>query len=434
VQGLLLAALIGGAVVFSGNAVLALGTLGGVALVLVVLAGAGWGLARGARRLSRAGLVRGRPGLRLALAAIGGPRSEVLAVVLSLGLGLSVLAIVGQIDANFRLAIQRDLPERAPSFFFVDLQPDQLEPFLARMAADPAVSRVESAAMLRGAVLAINGVKPTGDHWVLRGDRGISLADAMPEGTELTAGRWWGADGAPEVSFAAKEAAELGLKLGDRLTLSILGREIDLTLTSLREVDFTTAGMGFVMIVNKAALAGAPYTAIATVYAAPEAEAAILRDAARTWPNVTAISVKEAIARVVEALTAIATATVAAAGAVLVVGGVVLIGAVLAGVPGRVREASVLKVLGATRGAILGSFALRAGLMGAAAGLVAVASGALGGWAVMRLVMDLPFVFEPISALAIVAGGVVVTLVAGLIFAAVPISARPAGVLRSSEG
>ena len=439
VQVILLVALVGGAVWFSGNWMLTLGTLGGVGAVLAVLWGAGWGLARVARRVARSRLVNGRPGLRLALAAIGGPRSEAMSVVLSLGLGLSVLAVVGQIDANFRLAIARDLPTRAPSFFFIDIQPDQTEAFLARMEGDPAVSNVESAAMLRGTLTQING-RParevTGDHWVVRGDRGISLADAMPEGTEVTEGAWWpeGYTGPGQVSFAADEAAEIGLKLGDALVLNILGRDIPVTVTSFRKVDFSNAGMGFVMVVDKAALAGAPYTSIATVYADPEAEAQLLRDTARTWPNVTAISVKEAIAKVVEALTAIATATVAAAGAVLVVGLVVLIGAVASGVPLRLREASVLKVLGATRGRILASFALRAAIMGAAAGLVAVGAGAVGGWAVLSLVMELPFVFEPWSALAIVTGGVVVTLVAGLIFAAVPISARPAGVLRTVEG
>lgn len=439
VQGVLLAVLVGGAVWFSGNWKLSLGTLGGVGAVLLVLWGAGWGLARVARRVARSRLVNGRPGVRLALAAIGGPRSEAMAVVLSLGLGLSVLAIVGQIDANFRLAIARDLPGRAPSFFFIDIQPDQSDAFLARMTGDPAVTKVESAAMLRGTLVKINGQdarKVAGEHWVVTGDRGISLADKMPEGTKITRGAWWpeGYTGPGQVSFAATEAKEIGLQLGDKLVLNILGRDIEVTVTSLRTVDFSSAGMGFVMVVDKAALAGAPYTSIATVYADPAAEARLLRDAARTWPNVTAISVKEAIAKVVEALTAIATATVAAAGAVLVVGLVVLVGAVSGGVPARVREASVLKVLGATRGAILGSFALRSGLMGAAAGLVAVASGAVGGWAVLSLVMELPFVFEPVSAVLIVAGGVFVTLVAGLIFAAVPISARPAGVLRTVEG
>ncbi len=434
----LFALFVGGAVWFSGNWLLAVGTLGGVFAALVVLALAGFGLQRLARFLARRGFVEGRPGLRWALAAIGGPRSEAMAVVLSLGLGLSVLAVVGQIDANFRASIARDLPAKAPSFFFIDLQDAELPPFLAMVNANPAVSKVESAPMLRGLLTQINGRNArdvVGDHWVVMGDRGITFSDAPPPGTKVTAGAWWPMDytGPAQISFAAEEAAEMKLKLGDKLTVNILGRDIEATITSFRKVDFSSAGMGFVMVMNPSAVAGAPHTSIATVYAEGAAEAAILRDTSKAFPNITAISVKDAIDRVVEALGAIATATVLAAGAVLLTGVVVLIGGAAAGVPGRMREAAVLKVMGATRGRILVSFALRSALMGAAAGLVAIVAGGVGGWAVLRLVMDLPYRFEPWSAVGIVLGGMLATLAAGVVFALAPISARPAQVLRSAE-
>ena len=326
---------------FSGVAALALGTAGGVAAALVVLALAAYGLARLARRLARSRLMRGRVGLRMALASVGAPRAETVQVVMALGLGLSVLAAVGQIDSNLRSAIARDLPQKAPSFFFVDIQPDQIDPFLAAVTANPAVTEVESAPMMRGVVARINGedaVKVAGNHWVVRGDRGITYADAMPAGTKVTAGTWWptGYDGPPQISFAAEEAEEMGLKLGDKITVNVLGRDIEAEITSFREVDFSTGGMGFVLTLNKAAVAGAPHSHIATVYAAPEAEAALLRDTAKAFPNVTAIGVKAAIGRVTEALTAIAQATTLAALATLVTGFVVLIGAAAAGERARV--------------------------------------------------------------------------------------------------
>jgi putative ABC transport system permease protein len=204
-------------------------------------------------------------------------------VVLSLGLGLSVLAAVGQIDGNLRAAISRDLPDRAPSFFFVDIQKDQMAGFLDRIESDPQVNRVESAPMLRGVISRING-RPArevaGDHWVVRGDRGITYSATLPETTRLTEGAWWPEDydGPPLMSFAAEEAAEMGLELGDEITVNILGRDITATLTSFREVDFSSAGMGFVTALNPASVEGAPHTFIATVYADADAEAAILRD------------------------------------------------------------------------------------------------------------------------------------------------------------
>jgi putative ABC transport system permease protein len=324
----------------------------------------------------------------------------------------------------------------APSYFFVDIQPDQIEGFLARVKGDPAVSRVDTAPMLRGVLTRINGRDAravAGDHWVLRGDRGLTYSAAPPERTVITAGAWWPEDyaGPPQMSFARAEAEEMGLKLHDRVTVNVLGRDIEAGITSFREVDFGTGGIGFVMVMNPAALSGAPHSWIATVYADPAAEAAILRDLADAWPNITAIRVKDAIDRVSEALAAIARATAIAAGVTLLTGVVVLIGAAAAGERARVQEAAVLKTLGATRATVLASFALRSALMGAAAGQVAVAFGAAAGWAVMRFVMEGSFRFEPVSAVAIVTGGALVTLVAGLLFALRPLSARPAQVLRA---
>lgn len=430
--------LVGGAVWFSGVWQLTLGSAGGVIAALAVLAAAAWALRRAARAAARAGVARGRVALRLALASIGGPREEAGAVVLSLGLGLSVLAAVGQIDANLRAAIATDLPERAPSYFFVDIQPDQIEGFLSRVEGDAQVSKVESAPMLRGVLTQINGrpaKEVAGEHWVVRGDRGITYAAEPQENAKVVAGEWWPADytGPAQVSFAAEEAEEIGLKLGDELVVNVLGRDIPATITSFRQVDFSSAGMGFVMTMNPAALQGAPHTFIATVYAEDAAEAAILRDVSKAYPNVTAIRIRDAIGRVTEALEAIATATAWAAAATLVTGFVVLIGAAAAGERARVYEAAVMKTLGATRGRILASFALRSALMGAAAGGVAIVAGGLAGWAVMVLVMEGEYFFEPVSAVAIVAGGVFATMAAGLLFALRPLAARPAQVLRAQE-
>ena len=435
---LVAAALVGAAVWLSGTWTLALGTLGGVAAALVVLGVVALGLRALARRVARWPALRGRLALRAAVAALGAPRGETLAAVLSLGLGLSVLATIGQIDANFRTAILRELPARAPSFFVLDIQDAQMAPFLAMLAANPAVTRVEAAPMLRGLITRINdrpAREVVGDHWVVMGDRGITFSDLAPAGTKITAGAWWpaGFTGPPQISFAADEAREMGLKLGDRMVLNILGRDIEATITSFRKVDFSGAGMGFVTTINPAAVAGAPHSSIATVYAAPEAEAGILKDLSDAFPNITAIPVKEAIGRAADALSAIGTATRWAAAAVLITGIAVLIGAAAAGERAREYEAAVLRVLGLGRGRILFSFALRAAMTGVLAGLVALGVGATAAWAVCRFVMDVPYQFAPVSALAIVAAGMVATLAAGMLYAIRPLSARPAGVLRSAE-
>jgi putative ABC transport system permease protein len=432
------AALVGLAVVFTGLMRLTLWSAAGLvgAFLLLVLAARAvrWLAARAAR--SRA--LRGWTVPRLALGSVGGPGGEALSVVLSLGLGLTVLAAVGQIDWNLRAAIERDLPEVAPSFFVVDIQNDQMDEFRARLDANPAVSKVESAPMLRGVITAINGrpaAEVAGDHWVLEGDRGVTYSDMPPEGTVITEGAWWSPDhaGPPEISFAAEEGAEMGLSLGDMLTINVLGRDIEGRITSFREVDFSTAGIGFVLSMSPNGLAGAPHTHIATIYADLAAEPALLRDLSNAFPNITVIRVRDAIDRVAEVLAGIAAAVTYGALATLVTGGIVLIGAAAAGERARTYEAAVLKTIGATRPAILANFALRSAILGAAAGAVAILAGGLAGWAVTTFVMDTDFRFEPVSAIAIVVAGIAATMLAGLAFAWRPLARRPAGVLRARE-
>lgn len=434
--GLLLATLIGAAIWFSGTAFLTLWTAGGIAGSLVILIIASLIIRWIARRLRRP--TRGHTALRLALGSIGARGGETTSVVLSLGLGLTVLATVGQIDGNLRTSFAEDLPAVAPSYFFVDIQPDQIDGFRARLDTDEAVSRVDTAPMLRGIITQINGqpAEEVADgHWVVQGDRGITYADAQPIGTEVTTGAWWpeGYDGPPQISFAQEEALEIGLQLGDTMTVNILGRDITAQVTSFRNVSWEDAGIGFVLAMNQSALAGAPHSWISTVYAEPQAEAAILRDLATAYPNITAIRIRDAIDQVIELVGGIAAATRYGALITLITGFLVLIGAAAAGERMRTYEAAVLKTLGASRRTIITSFALRAALLGLAAGIVALGAGILGGWAVSTYIMETDFTVIWSNALLIIGGGVLASTLAGLAFAWRPLAAKPARVLRARE-
>ena len=439
----LLALALGGAVVgLSGARDLALWVIGSVAAGFLVLRAVGWAVRVLAARAARAPALRQRPGLRLALGAIGAPGGQTGDVVLALGLGLGVLAAIGQIDANLQRLIREQLPEGSPAFFFVDIQNDQLERFRSLLGGIPAVGKIETAPMLRGVITHLDGVPAAearidpDSGWVLRGDRGVTYAAAPPEGAVITEGAWWPADyaGPPQVSFADEEGRELGLVIGSTLTVNVLGRPLELTVASFREVEWRGLGINFLMILDPAALAGAPHGHIATVYAEPAAEAEVMRATARELPNVTAVRVREQVDRVAKTLEEIGAATRWAAVVLLATGLVVLVGAAGAAAEGQTAEAAILKVLGAGRRRILLSFALRAALLGTVAGLVALAWGMTAGWAATRFLLEAGFAPAPGTALAVVAGGAGLSLAAGLGFAWRPLRLRPAAVLRQSAG
>lgn len=436
--GLILVILLGSVALFSGLVWLTLWAAAGISLAFVTLILAASLVRRLAQRLAASRVVRGGAPLRLALASVGGPGGNAVSVILSLGLGLSVLSAVGQIDANLRGAIAQDLPRIAPSYFVVDVQSAQIDGFLDRLDANPAVAKVEAAPMLRGLITRINGrpaSEVAGGHWVIHGDRGITYSGSPPEGTRITAGGWWpdGYNGEPQISFAAEEAEEMGLALGDSLTVNVLGREITAEVTSFREVDFSTAGIGFVLAMNPGALAGAPHTWIATIYADSAAEPAILRELASAYPNITAIRVRDAIDRVSEVLRGVAAAITYGAMATLLTGLLVLVGAAAAGERARSYEAAILKTLGATRAAILLNFLWRSAVLGISAGLVAILAGGAAGWAVSRFVMETDFRFASLSALAVICGGLILSLSADLYFSWRSLNIRPARVLSARE-
>ena len=439
----LVVALVAASAVLSGVPMLSTWTAIGICAALAVLAIVAALFRRFARRSAGWTSVRGLPVLRLALAAVGGPTSDTRIVVMSLGLGLSVLAAVGQISSNLNALIEGDLPDVAPSFFLVDIQNDQIDALLDSLSTFSSVDRVDTAPMLRGFLTRINGrdaSEVAGDHWVLQGDRGVTYSESVPPDTIILEGEWWPRDhdGPPQVSFSAEEAEELGLVIGDVITINILGRDIDATITSLREVDFSTVGIGFIMSLNPSALAGAPHTHIATVYVgggneASGGEEAVFDAVVKEFPNVTVINVKEGINQVVRLLSGLVAAVTYAASGTLVIGFIVLVGAAAAGDAARSFEAAVLRTVGASRVQILRSFAIRSTMCGLIAGSVAVLAGSIAGWAVMRFVMESPYRFEAASAGVIILCGTAITVLAGLLFSLRAVRASPSQVLRAVE-
>ena len=430
----LVVVLLGLAAFFTGSVRLTLWSGFGISLALLALLAS----AKLIKWVAKQALhwVRGFPVLRWALASISGPGEATGSVVVALGLGLSVLASVGQIDGNLRAAVQHDLPKVAPSYFFVDIQKSQMPEFRAILEAEASVSRIDQAPMLRGIISQINGrpaSEVVGDHWVLEGDRGLTYSELPSETSKIVEGSWWpkNYEGPNQISFAVEEATEMGLSLGDDLTVNIMGRDITAKVTNFRQVNFSTAGIGFVMSMNPAALQNAPHSFIATVYADPRSEVRILGALASTFPNITAIRIKDAIERISDLLGSIAAATSYGAAVTLLTGFLVLVGAAASGEPTRRYEAAVLRSLGAAKRSILASFALRAAIMGAGAGLIAIGCGLAAGYAVCCFVLETNFQVIWLNAITIVVGGIAANILAGLSFAMGSLNSKPASVLSS---
>lgn len=366
-----------------------------------------------------------RPDLRLAVSNLHRPGAPTPSVLLSLGLGLTVLVVISLIEANLSRQITERIPERAPAFFFIDIQPHQVVPFGETVHAVKGVERMESTPMVRGRITRVNGV-PTEEvidsvnpdvRWTLNGDRGLTFSATPPRGTEVVAGEWWPEDysGPPIISFGAEIAKGYGIGVGDTLTVNVLGREITATIANLREIDWASLGINFAIVFAPGTLEAAPHSVISTVYTdGPEAEHAVERAVIDRFPNISAIRVKEALDGASAILSSISVAVRVTATVTLLAGLMVLAGAMTAGQDRRIYDAVVLKVLGATRRRVLSAYVMEYGLLGGIAAAVGALVGTVVAWAIVSHVMRADFAFEPVVVFGTVAVGVVATIGLGL--------------------
>jgi putative ABC transport system permease protein len=416
------------AAVFVVVAIIVFGALRGVAALLMAVA----------RRAPRPRLTM----LRLAIANIYRPGALTPSVVLSLGLGLAVLVTVTQIDGNLRRQFMAALPEHAPSFYFIDIPAADAARFTAFLQDQAPGAEVETVPMLRGRITAARGItaeelKPSTEAaWVLQSDRGLTYAAEVPRGSRVVEGAWWDADyqGPPLVSLEKRIADGLGLKLGDDITVNVLGRDVTARIGSLRTVDWQSLGINFVLVYSPNTFAGAPHTDIATLTqrnASVAGDARLIKAVASAFPMVTSVRVREALDSIGAVVSNLVLAIRGASTVTLLAAVLVLGGALAAGHRHRVYDAVILKTLGATRARLIGAYGLEYLMIGLATAVFGVAAGSIAAWLIVTRLMTLGFAWQAGSAAAVALAALAVTVGLGLVGTLLALNQKPATVLRN---
>jgi len=411
----------------------------GIVLAFLLLTGFGLLVQRLAAKLRRA-----KPtSLALAIASIGGPGSLARAIAVSLGLGLGLLVATALIHRALLKEIEGNIEADAPAYYFVDVEESDIGKFGDTVKAIVPDAKLDDAPMLRGRIVALKGVpaeKVEADpdaRWVLSGDRGLTYTDAVPPASTLVEGTWWPKDysGSPLVSFDAELAKGLGLKLGDTITVNILGRNVDAKIASLRKIDWESLAINFVMVFSPNTLAGAPHRALTTLELPkgtdPALEGKVIQALSERFPLVTAVKVGDIVAAAKELLTKVMTAIKATAGVTLLIGAAVLAGAVAAGQQQRKYLAVLYKTLGATRWRIVSAELLEFGLLGLATALLSVLVATITAWALCKWAFDVTFVFSPLAVLETVLLALALVLTVGALTTWRLLSVKAAPYLRT---
>ena len=367
------------------------------ALGLLVLAA--WATRRLAGRLPRPRSLAWRQGL----GALSRPGSQTIGVTVALGIGVTLLTAVALLERGLMRQLDLERRREAPSFFFVDVQPDQADAFRQTIGDIPGASPPALVPIVRARLAAINGEPIVRERWVGREDAWritreyvLTFAEEPPAGTVVTRGRWWTpADrGGAWISVEAEAARALGVDLGGTLTFDVQGVPVSAKVLSLRKVDWQTLGANFFVIFSPGPLDGAPVAYLGTARVPAGADGAVQERIAAAFPNVTAIPVRDVLERITGVLDRIALAIRLVALFVLGAGLTVMAEALAQSRAQRLYESVLLRTLGATRGRVARAFAVEYGCLGVVAGLGGAVTGAVTAWVVLRFVLDVPAAFE----------------------------------------
>jgi putative ABC transport system permease protein len=437
-SGVLALALIAASILLSWDrliAVIAVIACGGA---FMLLRGVGFGITSLLRRLPPPK----NPLARLALANLHRPGAATAAVIVSLGLGVTLIVALAVIDATLSRELTRSLPKRAPNFYFLDVPGNDAERFLALIDATVNGAVQQRVPMMRGRIVSLAGVpadkvKASEDvAWVLEGDRGITFSATLPEGAKLDRGEWWPQNyaGPPLVSMERDIAKGFGLKLGDAIVVNVLGRDVEARVANLRSVEWSSLAINFVMVFSPSAFAGAPFNDLSTLRlkdgGTAQEENAVVRAVALGFPTVTSLRVKDALEAIDGLVRKLLFAVRGASSVSLLSAILVLAGALAAGRRLRLYDAMVLKTLGARRSAILRIFLMEYALLGAMAAVFGLAAGCAIGAAIVMIAMKIDPSFDPVSLAAIAIAAVGTTLALGLASNARILGEKPARRLR----
>lgn len=435
-----LAAIVALALLTSANPLLSAGFLAGAAGVLALLALIGLGIRKLAGALPRPA----SPVARNALANLHRPGSSTGALVTALGFGLAAFVLLAAVQSAIDGNIAKRVPDRAPDYFVLDIPREQVTEFedLVRTADPQANWRTVPA--LRGAVLAFGTDEamtrtaeleeiPDG-AWALRGERGLTYADDLPAGNELTEGEWWGPfyDGEPLVSLDEDFAEAAGLEIGDRMTFGVLGVERTVRVANFRRIDWESLGFNYVFVFSPNALRDAPHNLAATIELSPGTPTGpLLQALVAALPSTSVIEVGGVLEQARTILEQVGIATLAAASVAVLAGLAVLLGAIAAARAARTYDTVVLRVLGADRRQILIMQLIEYVALSGALAFVALGIGSLAAWLVVTQLFEFDWLPDWGEVLAVLGLGIGVVLAFALGASLPLLRAKPAQALRA---
>ena len=387
--------------------------------------------------------------LRHAVMNLQRPGNFTHAMTLAIGIGVMLMVTLTIVQRSLLELIGNQIPSNAPSFFFIDIQPDQQPLFAELLTQRFPNSPYELVPVVRSRLHAINGQpidpeahKGQRNGWYFTREYVVTTSAALPKDNILTSGHWWDETGKeashithttadlPFISVEEEAAKHLGLTVGSTVTLDIQGIPLVAQVSSFRQVDWSSFSMNFFMIVEPGALQGAPFTYIATTRVPKALEIPLQQAIVAVMPNVTAINVGDVLENIARIFRQLTMGIQALALLCLMTGAVVMIAAISINRYRRLHELAILKAMGGSRRLLLFSLGVEFGVIGACAGLVGLGLGCLLAWSLLHVFFDLTWTFDPFLLLTGLLLTMLLTLITGFFSTYRLLGFPPLSVLR----
>jgi len=377
---------------------------------------------------------------RHGVGSLAQPGAATLGSVVAVGLGVILVTALGFVERGLSDELRGELPTSAPTAFLIDIQPDQW-PEVERLLRQQGSTSIDSVAVVTARLRSVDGKAVSelaeassddGDRrWALTREQRLTYLQELPADNSIIEGELWSDPEAPEVSVEEGFATELGVELGSRLGFDIQGIPLELSVTSIRTVDWRTFGINFFLVVEPGVLEDAPQVRIATARFPPRAEQAAQDLLAAEFPNVTLLKIREVLEKIARGLDKM-TSGVRFLGSFSILAGIlILAGGISAGSVQRGQRVALLKTLGMTRREIAAMMATEYALIGSVAGVIGTAGGALLSWFVLTQSMELSWQPYPRLILLSLGLSVVLTALTGIVASWGALQRRPLAVLRA---
>ena len=383
------------------------------------------------------------PLLRAGLANLYRPSSQTGSLVTALGFGLSAFVMLAAIQTSLDANIRARVPQRAPDYFVLDVPKDRESAFRETVLAAAPQAQIRTVPTLRARILAYGSegamtrvadlADIPDDAWALRGERGVTYSEHVPEGNEVVSGKWWpaGWQGEPQVSVEDELADAIGLKIGDLITISVLGVERDARVASIRRIDWQDMGFNNVLVFSPNALEDVPHNLAATIDL-PSATTApgLLGQLVRAFPSSSVIETGGVLREARDLLGQMSTAILAAASVTVLAGLAVLLGAIAAARASRLYDNVILRVLGASRGQLLLLQLAEYGLLALILSAVSLVLGSAIAWTIVTQLFEFDWLPDWPTVLAVLGAGLALVIAFALAGSLPLLRAKPAQALR----